>query len=623
MSCAGKPIISPMPLSIAQVVVGLPIAGPFDYVIPESLQEQIRIGSRVYVSFRSKFCVGYVVDLLEKSQFTKLKPLTGVLDNIPTLDEKFLEFTREIANSYACSWGQAIEVALPVVLRSKRQITWQPSLVKRTALKEPQTFFYQGSLQSCAKALAKKIKEEFTQGRGIIFLVPELNQVAVVKDFLEKVCRVAVSVLDRTMGVKRELAEWLTVKEGKAQVLVGTRSAVFAMMPNVGLIVIVDEENMSYRQEQSPCYHAREMAFMRQKHEHCDLLFVGLAPSAELWKILQDKKVQPEVFQDEHLSVLQVVDLANYKYQNMLVSFPLQNAIGETLAKEGKVLLFLNRRGFSTLTKCNQCGGVLKCERCSTILSFLYSKKKLVCHRCSFSQDLPKFCPQCHGSYLRSLGTGIEKLESDLARSYPQASMATFDSKTKVFADKANLMIATAAIIPFLHRAHFSLIAVLDFDGEINRIDFRASSRAFTLLTRLRQAASEKLFVQTRNPQHEAIRAVATMNHEKFYREELKIRRELNLPPFTHVITLVLRGIKQEDVLAQAQIVYEELNAIPQKNFTISLVAPDLIPKLRDKFRYTIMLNGKAVKSMLKEIEPFMQNFKTRKGVIMTIDVGL
>ncbi len=610
-----------MKFSAAQVVIGLPVPGPFDYLIPENLQDKVPIGSRVDVPFGAKSCVGYVVGLLAKSPFPRLKPLTAVLDNVPTLDEKFLKLTRELAEYYACSWGEAIEVALPRVLRSKKVVTWTPAFPNNKK-STTETLFFLGSLQACANAVAKKVKAVFSDGRGIVFLVPEVGQMAVAKDFLEKVCQIPVGILDRHSGVKQELADWLAIREGRTRIIVGTRSAVFAMMPDLGLIVMVDEENSAYKQEPSPFYHVREVALWRQRIEKCDLLFVSPAPTAELWKILKERKVPAEVFLDKHSGSLQAIDLTNYKYHNMLISFPLQNDLQATLGKGNKALLFLNRRGFSTLTKCNQCGCVLKCGRCNTPLSFLYSKRKMFCPKCSSTSEFLKFCPQCKGSYLRSMGTGIEKLESELARIYPQARMATFDSDTKNFSGEANVMIATQAIMPFLHRAAFALIAVLDFDGEINRVDFRASCRAFSLLTRLRQAAGEKLVVQTRNPQHEAIRFAAAMTPEIFYKGELSLRRELGLPPYSHMVALALRGTREEDVLDQAQKLYEHLNALSGKDFEISLPQPDLIPKLRDKFRFTIMLKGKAVKSILKQISGPRLEFAKRKGVVLTIDVN-
>ncbi|MCC6758468.1 MAG: primosomal protein N' [Candidatus Omnitrophica bacterium] len=630
-----------MPHSIAQVVVGLPVPGPFDYFIPENLRQNIRVGSRVYVQFRAKLCVAYVVELLAASDLPKarIKTVISVLDNVPTLDANFLKLTKELSEHYACSWGEAIEVALPAILRTKKGIEWvAPPDAEKEVNKKPELSFIQGTIHSSVGSIAKKVKAVFGCGQGVLFLVPEVGHVTVVREFLEKVCGVGprhgglgtpsdisssvVADLDRGFGVKRELSEWLSVKEGRIRVAVGTRSAVFAMMPNLGLIVMLDEENPAFKQEPSPFYHARHVALLRQKYEHCDVLFVSPAPTAELWKILKDKKANIEVSEEKKLSTLQVIDLANYKYQNMLVSFPLQNDVQSTLTKGGKILMFLNRRGFSTLTKCNQCGFVVKCGRCNSILSYLYSKKKMFCPRCDALSELPKICPQCQSAYLRSMGTGIEKLESELAKVYPGARIAVYDSETKTFDREAQLMVATQAVMPFLHRGYFSLIAVLDFDGEINRVDFRAGARAFSLLTRLKQAAGEKLIVQTRHPQHEAIKAAVTMDAEHFYRQELKTRRELGLPPFIEVISLALRGVSEDSVLKQAQELYEQLVKAVGDSFEIAVPQPDLRPKLRDKYRFTIMLKGKTVKSMLKVVDPVLAEFSKSKGVILTVDVN-
>ncbi len=612
-----------MPLySIAQIVVGLPVHGPFDYLVPVHLRDQIKVGHRVYVSFRSGTCVGYVVGLLTKSSFPRLKTLMSILDNVPLLDDTMLKLSRELSEYYACSWGEAIEIVLPKALRTKKAVVWNPQKVSLLEAPKAQIFYCEGSVKSSWRFLAEKIKETVLAGRGVVFLVPEVRQLESAKNFLEKNCGLEVAVLDRSLPAKRELEEWLAVKEGKIRVVAGTRSAVFAPVPRLGLIVMADEENSSYKQEPSPFYHAREASLLRQKYDGCDLIFVSPAPTAELWKILKEKKAVSAVVEPSKTASLHVIDLTNYKPQkSMMVSFPLQNHIQETLAKKGKVLLFLNRRGFSLITRCNQCGFVVKCEHCNTNMSFLYSRKKMVCHRCGSSHELPKLCPQCNGSYLRSMGTGIEKLESDLTRIYPQIRIALFDRDSKEIPLDADLIIATHAIMPVLGRIDFSLIAVLDFDGEINRVDFRASQRVFSLLVRLRQAASEKLFVQTANSGHEAIKAAAKMDLEQFYRGELKTRRELDLPPFMHLISLGLRGIKEESVFNESRALHERLTKISAKMFAVGDPQPDITPKLRDQFRFTIMLKGKSVRDVLEVIEPLILEFKKRKGVILTVDV--
>lgn len=610
-----------MPHSIAQVVVGLPVHGPFDYTIPPNLREQVRVGHRVNVPFRSQYCLGYVVGLGTKSSFPRLKPIHSILENAPFLNATILKFAKEFSQYYACSWGEAIDIVLPSALRTKRQVSWEPPVEKASASGKT-IVLYQGLIGPAAPMLLEKMRQTLSAGQGVILLVPEARKTASMKEFLEKELGVSAAVFDSSLTPVQELKQWLMVKEGGGRLVIGTRWSVFAPVVNLGLIVMVDEENHSYKQEPSPFYHSRDVMFLRQKYEGCELAFVTPTPTAELWKILKTHKADIVVSPPGSQGNLQIVDLANYKPQgNMLISFPLQNFIRETMEKNGRVLLFLNRRGFSMMTRCNQCGFVIKCDRCQTNLSFLYSKKKMVCHRCGKTSDLPKICPKCRSSYLRSTGTGIEKLESEIIRIYPQARVALFDRETKGMSADANIVIATQAIIPVLKSSAFSLAAVLDFDGEINRVDFRASERVFSLLTRLCAGTKEKVVVQTRNPGHYAIKAVRKNNAESFYREELKLRRDLGLPPFIHLIAISMRGTKEAAVFDHCKALYEQLNKISTKNFEVLDPEPDITPKLRDKFRFTIMLKGKAVKSVLKIVEPVIREFKKSKGVILTVNV--
>lgn len=610
-----------MPFSIAKVVVGLPVPGPFDYQIPAFLQQRIGVGSRVYVSFGQKFHVGYVIGMIKKSRYPRLKPIIAALDSGPVLDENFLKLAKRLSSDCACTLGEAIETGLPSFLREKREISWSAG-IRVPREKTAKIYFYQATVQSAAKMLAQKIRENHEAGRGLIFLVPETGQVPPAKEFLEKVCKDQVAVIGRGSGIKEEIEQWRLVKEGKIRMAVGSRSAVFAMMPDLGLMIISDEENSVYKQEPSPFYHTREVAFWRQKIDGCDLAFVTPAPTLELWKILKDRKVKAESAPCEASCPLQVIDLANYKSSKMLLSFPLQNHLRDALAAGNKTLLFLNRRGFFTHTRCRHCGFVLTCSRCQTALSFLYSKKKLVCRRCAAAHDFPKICPQCQGAYLFSTGGGVEKLESDLTRIYPQAKIAGFDKESKLFDDRADVMIATSAVLPYLKRGHFQLIAVLDFDAEINRPDFRASCRAYSLLTRLKQAGGAKMFVQTRHPGHAAITAALREDPESFYKSELKIRRELGFPPCRGMIAISLRSMKESDAHSASRIIFDKIGEIKSKKFEISEPQPDLIPKLRDKYRYTIMIKTGPVQPVLNLIGPVLTQARKHKNVILTVDVN-
>jgi len=277
---------------------------------------------------------------------------------------------------------------------------------------------------------------------------------------------------------------------------------------------------------------------MRAKIEKSSLLFVSSTPSAEVWKKANAKSVIKKTFETDKCSDLQLIDLSNYKTRSSSsVSFPLQNDINKCLNQKGKAILFLNRRGFSSITKCNQCGFTIKCVRCNTNLSYLYSSKRLVCHLCNYKIELPKICPGCNSKYLRSLGGGIEKIESELARLLPGVQIAKYDRETSKIPRKADIIIATQAILKEFDKINVSLIGVLDIDAELNRFDFRSGQKVFSLLVRLRQAAREKVVVQTYQIKNYCLRAARDMNFSKFYSKELALRKELNFPPFSHLIS--------------------------------------------------------------------------------------
>jgi primosomal protein N' (replication factor Y) len=298
----------------------------------------------------------------------------------------------------------------------------------------------------------------------------------------------------------------------------------------------------------------------------------------------------------------------------------LQSAIQKALERKEKVLLFMNRRGFSTRTHCQQCGFIVKCERCNVDLSYSYSQKAMVCRQCNFKGELPKVCPACRGSYLRSTGTGSEKLESEAARLYPGARIQRFDRESTDFPKEADIIIATQAVFRRHGPWTAALVALVNFDAQIYHFDFRSGQKTFSLLVHLKQLASETLLVQTRMPDNYCIQAVRKMDFPKFYREELKHRKELDLPPYRHLVALSVRGKNEENVFAQTAAFYKLLETKKTGAIGISEPHPDVNPKLRDKFWYTILLKGKSVKGILTLVKSALKGFRKR-SVIITINV--
>ena len=617
--------LTPMPdikfPAIAQVVVGLPIEGPFDYLIPSGKRGKIAVGQRVFVSFGHRPLVGVVVGLKTKSSLRQLKSLLSVLDTIPALDENALCLAKRISQYYACSWGEAVETILPEALRKKRELVLTVSPPGSVAPSSGNGLCYDQGQTQRWPWMIEKIKGVLASGGKVIVLVPEVHMIDSVRPRIENCLKAEIAVLDKKLPPAKELEQWQRVREGKAQVVIGTRSAVFAPLEPLRLIMILEEEHGAYKQEQSPFYHAREIARMRAEREGADLFYVSSSPSSEIYREFSLARQTLLVFPAETQAEVQPIDLTNYKYQQPgTISFPLKNSIQEVLLKGGKTVLFFNRRGFATVTRCNQCGLAIKCPRCDVNLVYRYEKKNLRCPLCDQAMELPKFCPQCQGAYLRSLGAGIEKVESEVARVFPQANVALFDRETKNVPAGANIIVATQAVLKVLDEIKPQLVGVLDFDSQFNRSDFRSAEKMFGLLTRFRQAAQQKVVVQTVDPQNYCLQSARRGSYKMFYKKELALRKELGFPPFSHLVALTVRGIKEPDVQEAAKILQERIKAGPLPGVEIFDWQPDYVPKLRDKYRLTIMLKGKNVKKMISWLKPLVRGFKTRH-VVVTINV--
>ena len=610
---------------IAKVVVGLPVDGPFDYSVARDMQEKVTVGRRVRVSFNRHDRIGFIVGSAASSRFKRLNPIISVLDSSPVLDGKAFECAKVFSAHYGCSLGEAIETFIPRALREgKATLTGgnpMGRLPGKAAGKGRSVLVLDQTRERRWPYILEQIKNTAAESRTALVLVPEASFIQDTVRRLSDGLSLSVAVFDKKLTPKQELALWEEIKRGKFQVVVGTRSAVFAPLPDLGMIVIDEEENGAYKQEQSPHYHVRDVAQMRAAIEGCVVVYVSSVPSVEVWDRAKRGKWETVRFESAGGGAVQIADMDNYNpRKTSILSFPLQNAIQKTLENGGKVLLYMNRLGFSTRTHCQQCGFIEKCDRCNANLIYLYSQKTLTCGHCRMKRKLPKVCPECKGAYLRSTGTGIEKLESEVARYYPQARIHRFEGQTKTFPEWANIIIATQAVFRRHEPWSVALVAVLNFDSQMQRFDFRSGEKAFSLLVHLKQLAGEKLLIQTRMADNYCIRAVRNMDYDKFYNEELKLRRELHLPPSRHLVAIGLRGKSEDAVFEQAKQLYEKLDGRRPKNIEIGDPHPDVNPKLRDKYRFTVTVKGKSVKSLLKLIKPALKEVKKR-NVIITVNV--
>jgi len=638
-----------MPFKIAKVVVGLPIEGPFDYLIGDDFMCNVSIGQRVLVSFNRRKRIGYIVSLSEKSVFKKLNPILALLDKSPILDEKALKLCKEFSEQYGCSYGEAIEAYLPPFLRKKKNYDLPVVNLPLEPIKgkDKNTLLIDKSGTLRWQYLFKEISEAVANQRNVIFLVPEVAFIEKIKKRLEKNISCEVFAVKKTFSSPKEMDLWTRIRTNQAKIIIGTRSVVFSPCDFLGMIVIYDEENSSYKQEQTPPYHSSTIAEMRSKMEGCRLIYVSSAPLAETWQKFKEKKEEIITFEADKRIDVKSVDMTNYNpKKTSVLSFPLQICIEKVLKNNGKVILFMNRKGLFTMTRCNECGHVLKCRRCNVNLVYMYSKKIMSCPQCNYREELSEFCPSCKRGYLTSVGFGVEKIESKCAKMFPFTKVACFDKESKSISPKVNLVIATQAILKMKECFAADLVAIINFDAELNRFDFRSAHKAFNLLSQLKSLATETLLIQTSIFDNYCIRTFLKNDYNNFYQQELDLREEIGLPPFKELVYVTLRGANNDLVLKKGKDLFrnlvnlkdiligdkklekqrdedflKDLRNFPAEDLEISDIHPAANPKLRDNYRYSIMIKGKCLKGMLTFIKRVIKQTKAKKDIITTIVV--
>lgn len=611
----------------AKVVFGLPVEGPFDYSAENLDDIIIRVGCRVYVSFGNQKKIGYVVKLTTKSDVKKIKTIYQILDQNPLLNKELLLLTKKISEYYCCSWGQAIETALPESIRRGKRVY----LNDKSRRMEPVTGQSQPNIILAHSQEIKKrwdniyldkIKDALNHNKTVIVLLPDITSLSGAEKIIRDNFNCSLSVLYR----KRfdELKEWTLIKEGKVDIVIGTRSGVFAPLDNLGLIIIDEEQARGYKQDQTPHYHARSVALMRTAINQATLIIGSSTPSLESMYLAKKKKIEylffPGAKNSPEIKIIDMKDLPLISpRKKIILSKYFEDSIIKTLNSKGKVLLFLNRLGFATFSSCVNCGAILKCQRCNTVLVFHYKENILNCHYCNFKMEPPKICPYCNSGYIRYLGAGIEKLESEFSRIFPQARVKQLEGRHSIDISSAEIFLSTQTILKETG-LNFELIGVVSIDAALNLIDFRAQEKVFNILTGLSALTDKQLIIQTSLPDHHVFKALVRKNSDLFFNEELKQRKELKFPPYCHLALIKLRGKKEERVEAASKIFFEKLKKQALKSIEIISVGPGYPSKLRGNFYWQIALKSKSPIKISKFIKIHLNSFR-HSGIIVTGDV--
>ncbi|MDO8675086.1 MAG: primosomal protein N' [Candidatus Omnitrophota bacterium] len=597
---------------IAQVVFDLPLEGPFDYAVPPEFEAGIAVGQRVSVVLGHASSIGYVAGLADTSAIKNLKPIRAILDVSPVIDDPLQQLARRMEAAYGCSLGQAIGLMVPRLLRAGRRMekVWPGHVLdprqKLSGMTSGDDSFW---IDSVHKTLDQK--------RTAIVLAPDVFAMERLHPLLQTAFVGVPILFHQPRTPKEELDQWTRTRSGEFRIVVGTRSAVFTPLLDMGLVVMTDEGDPSYREEQTPFYEARDVALMRAQIEGAQVVATGPTPSVEIWHALGAGTPAAAASGAE----IQIVDLSNYKYlEKGMISLVLRSRLEEALNAKAQSVLVLNRRGLYAVTRCMECALVLSCPRCSSAMTFSRAGKQYVCPHCPSVMPPDTPCPKCQKPNWRSFGMGVEKIQSELNILFPQAKVVTFERGDSDLPD-GDILIATQAVLRFKDRLKPRLAALVDMDSELNRLDMRSSYRSWALAVHLRAMAQKTLIVQTRNSTHHVLRALAADDARIFYDEEIRLRKELGFSPFAHWAAVTVRARQEKSAMSFARDVYNVLVAVSGQGMQILEPGPGIPAKMRGQYRFKVLVQGPRAEDITAVIKAALAKVKRSGRLIVTVEV--
>jgi len=495
-------------------------------------------------------------------------------------------------------------------------------------------------LQAIARALE--------QGQAAIVLVPEIALTPQTVDrfrarFADGPERVA--VLHSSLSDGERYDEWHRIRSGEAQIVIGARSALFAPVHNLGLIVVDEEHEPTYKQDETPRYSARDTAVMRGRMEKCAVVLGSATPALESYANAKSGKYRyadlPLRVDDRRMPAIQIVDMrieAQREGRPHLFSRELIEAIRTRLDRAEQTMIFLNRRGFSASLICPDCGYVAECEHCSVGMTYHKARARLVCHMCGGEKPVPPRCPECKSDLFKYAGAGTEKIEEVMTKLFPKARIERMDSDSmrrknahrdllgKFRVGKIDILVGTQMIAKGLDFPNVTLVGVVNPDHALHMADFRAGERVFQLLTQVagragRGEAEGEVIVQTYTPHHPAVQAARRMDFEGFCDQELTFRKELGYPPCAHLTCITLRGKNEAEVEKAGEMLSRCLEKCAAGQAMLSPAMPAPIARIRGEYRWQILLRAARTRTMNEAVRAAFGKMKWPKTVKCTIDV--
>jgi len=495
------------------------------------------------------------------------------------------------------------------------------------------------------------IRAALERGHTAIVLVPEISLTPqTVERFKGRFADMqdAVAVLHSHLSEGERHDEWHKIHSGRARIVIGARSAVFAPLKDLGLIVVDEEHETTYKQEEAPRYHARDVAIVRAKIEKCVAVLGSATPSLESYHNAVIGKYRlvtlTQRIDEKQMPLMRIVDLRQERRKEKaatILSEKLRAAIGDRMEKREQTILFLNRRGFSTSLLCSNCGEARNCPNCSVALTYHRHPAvpgRLSCHLCGHTAAVPKKCPACGKDALIYAGFGTEKVEATVSQIFPKAAVSRMDadSMTRKQAYRETLrnfrtgnidiLVGTQMIAKGLHFPNVTLVGIINADLALHLPDFRAGERTFQLLTQVagragRGETSGEVFVQTYTPFSPSIQFARHHDFPGYFQQELEFRERCDFPPFKHAILITARSAHEGRAKLSAETLRRRLKEALPEEFILGDATPAPLEKLQGQFRFHILIRGEAIMRLSRLVRETLDKLPFPEDVTVTVDV--
>jgi primosomal protein N' (replication factor Y) len=657
-----------------EVLFDTPVKQRFTYAADE--KGDAACGKRAMAPFGRREAVGCIVAERETPppglDAGKIKAIRRVVDKEPLFGEEEIALGRWMAAYYLCSEGEALFSILPSgrraaviptlggdALDSAEERALTLSKEQEDALGEiaasarwgaeeseggtgPLHFYLYGITGSGkTEVFLRAAEKALAAGKSVIYLVPEISLTHQAAELVTRRFGQGAAMMHSAMSGSERLREWTRIRRGEARIVVGPRSAIFAPASDLGLVIIDEEHDGSFKSGNTPRYHARQVAMRRAAASGALLLMGSATPSAEAWKLMEDGRIR-RLNLTARLSggAAPVIKPVSLEHCSSCLSPELQEEIRQTALAGRQTILFLNRRGFAYFYHCKDCGYELNCKRCSVSLTWHKARGRAVCHYCGYEAPPPRSCPNCGSLEAGFMGIGTEMVEEEVARRFPGLRLRRLDADTiekkggleetlALFrAGTIDILLGTQMVAKGLNFPGVRLVGVIFADTGLHLPDFRAAERTFSLIVQVAGRAGRffpdgKVLVQTLRPNDSVIQAACALDVDGFFRAELENRRMQGFPPYSRLIRVVARGRESERVTGALARFFAIVRAVLPRGADILGPAECPLSRIAGNYRRQILLRGADMAALHRAARLSLEKYEVGKDVRVYLEVDV